>query len=301
MTTSQAPVETRSPRSTVQQEAFERLFRRIGEVSTFPAAATRIMRIASDDTKGVDDLLAAVECDPALAVKVLRTVNSTLYSVRRRVADLRTAVTMLGFDHVRNMALTVHVSQMFARSGDYRGYNRAKLWRHLVSTAATARLIAQACGSPRGDEAYTAGLLHDVGFILLDQHLRRPFKEVLDRLYDVEQADPLAAEREILSFDHAELGEYVARQWNFSESACAAAGFHHAPDEYRGDHADVVSMVAIANFLCTRHGISSLGAGAPPAVAQRAYQELDITAPRLQAILGKLDETLALADRAANV
>jgi len=123
-----------------------------------------------------------IESDPTLALRILRTVNSSYLGLTNRVADRKSAISLLGFREVRNLALTVYVGRLFKESGVYRGFTRDGLWNHMVTVATTARMIAKVCHKAGPDEAYLAGLLHDVGYILIDQFLRRHFISVLDRL-----------------------------------------------------------------------------------------------------------------------
>lgn len=292
-----APVAGAASRSERQQQALEQLFCRIGEVSSLPASALRIVQIANDETCGAAELIDAVESDPSLAVRVLRSVNSSFYSVRNRVGNLKTAVTLLGLKEIRNLALAVHVSRMFVSPGDYRTYRREGLWRHMVAAAAASRLVAEVCGAASPDEAYVAGLLHDLGLILLDQHMRRQFKEVLDCLE--QSPSTIAAERAVLSFHHGELGQFVTRRWKLSEAVSAAAGYHHETELYAGPHRNMVNLVAVANYLCTRSDISSLGLNnlAPP--PDQAYHELGIQTGHMSAIFERLNETLETALHAA--
>ncbi len=289
----------RPQRSPEQRSALDKLFTRIGEVSSLPTAAVRIVNIANDETAGIGELLQVVESDPSLAVRVLRTVNSSYHSVRQRIGNLKTAIALLGLKQVRNLALTVHVSRMFVAPGDYRTYRREALWRHLVAVASTARLIAEVTDAVPRDEAYVAGLLHDIGLILLDQHLRKQFKHVLDTL---ERApSTIDAERAVLTFDHAELGQFVTERWNLPQSVCVAAGFHHEPERYSGPHQNMVSLVAVANYLCTRQDITSLGVNKLIAPPDSVYLQLGIQAHEMSAIAERLGETLADAAQAATI
>ncbi|HVX61120.1 MAG TPA: HDOD domain-containing protein [Pirellulales bacterium] len=292
-----SPVTGAVKRTAQQTQALEQLFCRIGEVSSLPGSAVRIIQIANDEKCGASDLIETVESDPSLAVRVLRTVNSTFYSVRNRVGNLKTAVTLLGLKEVRNLALTVHVSRMFVAPGDYRTYRRESLWRHLVSVAAVSRLVAEVCDAAPRDDAYVAGLLHDIGLILLDQHMRRHFKEVLDTLE--QYPSTITAERAVLSFHHGELGQFVTRKWSLSDAISAAAGYHHEPERYTGPHRNMVNLTAVANYLCTRNDISSLGVKNVEPPPDRCYRELGIHADHMATILERLGETLEGAAQAA--
>lgn len=296
---STAPCAPQGARTPEQAAALQKLFTRIGEVSSLPAAALRILNIAGDETAGAAELLEAVEADPSLAVRVLRTVNSGFHSVRHRVASLKTAITLLGVKQIRNLALTVHVSRMFAAPGDYRTYRREGLWRHLVAVAATSRLLAETTDAAPREEAYVAGLLHDIGLILLDQHLRKQFKQVLDTVDQF--ATTSDAERAVLTFDHAELGQFVTGRWNLPRTISAAAGFHHRPADYEGPHRTMVNLVTVANYLCARHDITSLGVDklAPP--PESVYLELGIHSAEMSLVLTRLEETLAQSAVAATI
>lgn len=239
------------------QLALAKLFGRIAEVSALPDTASRVLNLAQRDDTRVVELYQAIQTDPALAMRVLRRVNSSYYGLRNKVADLNRAIGLLGFREIRNLVLTVYVARMFREPGDYRGYSRHGLWTHALGVAAVARLVSQVSLRGVPDEAYVAGLLHDVGFILLDQHLRRQFCRVLD---GIDEETPTAeVERKVYTFDHAQLGGFVARNWSLPDQIADAIGHHHEPQGYGGEHKDLVYLVAIANYLCTRAGWPSLG------------------------------------------
>jgi len=250
------------------------------------------MSVASDDTTGASDLRAVVEKDPALATKILRIVNSSAAAARHRVSDLTTAITLLGFKQVRNIAMTIYVSRVFRSEVMYLSYSREDLWNHSVAVASTSRMIAGVCGGP-AEEAYVAGLLHDIGLILLDQSLRRYLRKIIDQL-DGERCTT-EIEREILSFDHAELGEFVALRWELPEQVSAAAGYHHAPSHYEGEHTMTVHSVALANYLCSRHGLKSLGNNCVLQPGEETYRCLGIQKQQMEEIVHGLGESIDFA------
>lgn len=292
-----APGPCRPQRPARQQELLEKLYARVGEVSPLPSAAIRLVNACRDDATGAEDVLEIVESDPALAARMLRTVNSSRYAPRYPVSDLKTAIALLGFREIRTLAVTAHASGLFTPSGNYRWYSRAILWNHHVAVASVSRLIAQVCGRVKGDEAYLAGLLHDIGLILIDQHLRKYFMQVLDRL--TESASTSDIEQELLLFDHCELGEYVLRQWNLPESIWAAAGYHHTPLEYQGPFHRIVKVVSIANYLSAKRDRTSLGIFNVQAPPQRTFEDLDIDSLKLERILEGLEEIFEFASETA--
>ncbi len=276
-----------------------RLAARISEVSSLPDVAMRVIRLVDDPNSGAEVLSAAVRSDPALAMRVMRTVNSSFYALDEKVTDLKQAVAILGFREVRNLALTAHVAALF-RSGEGHGrYTRRGLWNHLVATGMCARLVARAGGRVPPHEAYLAGLFHDMGMILLDQYAHSAFCRILDDLDGTRPA--YEVEREVLGFDHAALGQLVAAQWNLPAHLAAAVGFHHDPLEAPEEHRALVCAVAVANSLCHRQDVTPLGVAGLPMPAPAVFAQVGVGRNELAQIAETLEEVLRSADVMAMV
>lgn len=280
-----------------RRATLEKLFHSIGSVASLPASAHRIMELPDTEAADPVKLREVIQTDPVLVARILRRLNSAYYALSHRVADLRTAVSLLGVREIRNLAITVYVSRVFERKGDYKTYKRAELWTHSVAVAATSRLVARVCGRGNSDEVYIAGLLHDFGLILLDQSLRRHFCKIIDELPSGTPAYLL--EQRALTFDHAGLGGYVARKWNFPDQIADAIAYHHEPLRYQGEHKDIVNIVAVANFLCSRAGVTSLGVHNIPPPPDEVYQGLGLDQVGLAIIWDQMEATLEKADAMA--
>ena len=276
------------------EELIEKLFSRVGEVSSLPAVAMQIIEVANNSKTGVNDLLDAVQLDAALATRILRTVNSSYYAVQNKVADLKLAITLLGFKEIRNLAMTAYVAQLFKRGAGHGTYTRDGLWNHLIGVGTAARLIGEASGRVPPREAYLAGLLHDFGLILIDQYLNKPFGKVVDAL---EENVPVCdVERKILGFSHAELGYYVAQQWHLPEHLTATIRYHHDPTAYEGPHIEMICAVALADFFCNAKQLSALGvadATVPPA---EVFAVLGLEKQHVGSLWEQLDEILKKID-----
>ena len=285
------------PLTAERREALERLFLRIGDVISLPTAAQKVLELTDDENASVDELREVIQSDPALVARILRRLNSSYYALSQKVSDLKTAVSLLGFREIRNLAMTVFIGRFFDGGSTHGTFKREALWAHSVGVAVAARLVARVCGRGAPEEAYIAGLLHDLGLILLDQTLRRHLYKVVDAL------DPSVPthiiENRILSFDHALLGGYVARKWNFPDAVADAITFHHQPWCYSGPHKDLVNVVAVANYLCSRAGVTSLGVHnvAPP--ADEVYAGLGLDQVTLAIIWDELDTSLDKASSLA--
>ncbi|NLX04827.1 MAG: HDOD domain-containing protein [Phycisphaerae bacterium] len=230
---------------------------KIRDVSTLPYVAIRVNEIANDPSSGAADLKAVLEADPAISARVLRTVNSAAYCPRVRITNLLQAISYLGFNEIRNLAMTASVRQLFSARGDVGQYTQAGLWNHMVSVGVCARMIAMRKELPNFEDAYLAGLLHDFGIILEDEHLPSQFRRMMDGL-DVEKT---LAENELrfLEFDHPTLGTLVGEQWKFSPCVQAAIGHHHQSRAYQGEDATILHCVELANYICSLKHITSVG------------------------------------------
>jgi putative nucleotidyltransferase with HDIG domain len=274
----------------------EQIFARIGEVATLPTLAMQIFDIAADPNTDAEGLLRLVESDPALAARIVRTANSALYGMRRKVSDLLSCIMLVGFKEVRNLALTVFVSNLFRESPGYGTYNRLELWRHSVCAGAIARFLCKRMRHGPAEDAYLAGLLHDLGLILMDQYLHKSFCNVIDRLSEAKSTDDI--ERECLGFDHAQLGAAVAEKWRFPIALCDAIRYHHQPEHYAGEHRELVHCVAVANFVCHLKGVPSLGVVNGHRPPEHIFAALGFSADELASMWGDIDEIIAAASAA---
>jgi putative nucleotidyltransferase with HDIG domain len=174
--------------------------------------------------------------------------------------------------------MTASVSELFTDEEAIGSYRRSDLWRHLVSVGICARMIAMRRNLMNFEDMFLAGLLHDIGIILEDQHLHEGFCEVMQ---NVQQGKTLAeTECSVLGFDHAALGEAVATTWGFPDAVKATILHHHSSVRYRGPHINVVRCVEVANLICTLKGIPSIGHKlvkfSAPAVAGLSLTKEDI-------------------------
>lgn len=283
---------TASPQS--PETLVKRLFSRISEVSTLPTVAVKIIEVANDPGTGADDLLRVVQFDAALATRIMRTVNSSYYSMQNKVADLKLAITLLGFKEIRNLAMTAYISQLFNKGSGHGTYTREGLWNHLIGVGIVARMISEITHRTAPREAYLAGLLHDLGLILIDQYLNKPFCKVIDAL--TEETPVCEVERAQLGFDHTELGEYVARQWRLPEHLTASIRYHHSPLEYEGEHRYMAHVVALADFFCNAKGVSPLGVRNMQTPPNEVFGALGLNKSLVSEIWNKLDDALKSAD-----
>ncbi len=274
----------------LERPSLDEVARRIDQISTLPHVAVRVMEVVSNPDSGPGDLKRVMECDAALCAKVLRCVNSAAYGLRTKVTNLQQAIAYLGMKQVRNLAMAAQIAELFKSDEAIGPYRRTALWRHLVSVGVCGRLIAMRIGFSAFEDVFLAGLLHDIGIILEDQHVHRDFVRVLESL---DGSRPLIqVEQEHLGFDHTKLGHRLAEQWRFPEGAKAAIRYHHASELYRGEARVILLCVEVANAICTFKGIRSVGLKAAR-LGRGVLEDLSLTKDDLVVIAQDLDRELA--------
>lgn len=236
----------------------EKLVRRIREVSSLPHIVAQVIAVANNPETSAIDLAQVVENDPALAARVLRTVNSASYGLRVPVTTIVKAISYLGFNEIRKIAITASVAELFQEPANHSSqYDRRSLWKHLVRVGIVARTLALKARLDNFEEVFLAGLLHDLGIILLDQHLHESFNTVLSALR--EETPTMQVEREIIGFDHGYIGAQVAQKWRFPSSVIDAMKYHHDASMCHTSNKQLVAAVEIANVLCSLKGFTSMG------------------------------------------
>jgi putative nucleotidyltransferase with HDIG domain len=211
------------------------------DLPTIPVLLVHILEVADGEHSSTRDLVEVLQRDQALAARILRLANSSFFGCSREVASLPRAVMLLGFSTVRNMALGVKIWDTLRQGASF---SVAELWEHSALVGAAARLVAQRTRAADAEAAFTAGLLHDIGKVVL----RLRFAAVYDRV--TSQGGPSLAESERAAFgvDHAQAGAWLAEAWSLPAWIVEAAGRHHEP-LVPGVALDPAMVVNVANRL----------------------------------------------------
>jgi len=191
------------------------------DVPTIPVLLLRILRVVDGERASAKDLVELMQKDQALAGRVLRLANSGFFACAREVSTLSRAVMLLGFSTVKNLALGIKIWETLSPRG---GPGVAALWQHSALVGAAARLIAQRTRGADPEEVFTAGLLHDIGRVIL----RIRFAATYDRVTGLGGDVPLVVrEREAFGVDHAQAGAWLGEAWSLPPSIVDAARTHH--------------------------------------------------------------------------
>ncbi len=237
-----------SLRRLVNDRRLKSLLPKLETLPSLPTLYTEILaeiQAPNSSFRKVGDLIAR---DLGMTAKILQLVNSAFFGLARRVANPQDAVSLLGYDTVRALVLSAKIFAQFDRRR-IPGLWLDELWRHSFQTSLFARAIGTSEKLPRKaqDEAFTAGILHDIGKLILAQNLPDEYTDVIARSNRGERA-LWELEAEHFGASHAELGAYILGLWGLTEEVVAAVAQHHQPPPAAGA-ARVTPVVVAANLL----------------------------------------------------
>lgn len=230
----------------------EQLALSVQDLPSLPAVVMELLGSIEQENIDISVLAKKVSYDQALTAKTLRLANSSSYGLQVKVATIQQAITFLGFQTTRKLITAAAVTGCFP-NGKCPGFNDKAFWRHSIATAVCARSLARRLRFNQ-DVAFTAGLLHDIGRLVLVTGHPQAYGEVLAwrRRHDGEW---LEAERAVLGTDHVDAGVALAEHWNFSDTMRQAIAFHHAPETPGAGF--LAAIVHVANAVV--HGLDLAG------------------------------------------
>lgn len=238
----------------------------VRDLPTLPSVVNRLNHLLNDPTTQVGDLAQVISVDQSLSVKVLQLINSAYYGVYK-TNDLQRAIVRLGFRSVSQIVTSVSICNMF--KDETEGFfDRSEFWRHSVAVAVLSRMIASSARHPRPDEAFTCGLLHDIGKVILDQYLHPEMTKVLSCANRNKLTFYEAEKKTLVQVDHTMIGEMAAKAWKLPILVVVSIRYHHAPLEERKGlplSDDVmVDIVRFADYLSHDLDIGRSGNGKKP-------------------------------------
>ena len=184
------------------------------EISSIKQTVTQILTIINDPNSSAKDLKNIIEIDPPLTGKLLKLANSSLYGYPKTISKIQEAVVCIGFEAVKELALSQKVCELFKKEDYINGYTRISLWKHCVAVALCSKLIFRREFREPGENIYVAGLLHDIGIIVIDQFFHHDFINIL-RKSKSEKNNLVSIENAVLGFNHTDISLAVAENWNF--------------------------------------------------------------------------------------
>jgi putative nucleotidyltransferase with HDIG domain len=224
---------------------------------TLPAVFVRINQLIENPDSTVDDIAKAVNLDPSFTARLLRVANSSFYGFSSSIDTVSRAVTVIGTSQIRNLALSTSIASSFAGLPNTL-VSMENFWRHSLYCGLAARKLSRLAGKCDAEAVFTGGLLHDIGELIIFNRLPEQAREAL--LLVLDSADVLAvnqAEQQVMGFDHAQVGEELARQWKLPPMLEECIAFHHNIPAARR-YPREAALVHIANILALMAEVRTL-------------------------------------------
>lgn len=231
-------------------------------LGVLPEVALKVMQLSQSASVPVSELSAWVERDPAIAGKVLKVANSAMYAAAGTISSIPRAVNMLGVTTLRSIVVSVAYQQVTKHSPSAPLFDIKQLWAHSFATAVAARKIAECGATELREQMYLAGLLHDIGILMLDRMAPGALNKIIEaaRKHGITMS---SVERQVVGFDHAELGGIVAKNWGFAPCMVDAIRYHHDPEAAQ-ESPIPACIVCVANDIVLGAGLLNQAAAGTP-------------------------------------
>lgn len=265
----------------------EQVIKGVQQVPSLSAVVLEVL--ASFDRKNIEiaGLVQKLGQDQGLTARVLRVANSPFYGISSKVGSVGEAVVVLGFHNVRSLVAAAGIINQFPVS-EGNGFDRLAFWQHGIGTAVCAQVLAKALGRDQA-LAFTAGLLHDVGRLVLDAYFHDDFKAAMAHCM-AEDSTLLDAELAVLGVEHAQVGFELARRWKFPVSIQQAIRGHHQPGR---EQAALTDLVHMANVLCHALDIGNAGYEMVPPLSSGAWTRLGLDWEKMPAQMAEIEQLYA--------
>ncbi len=272
------------------------LLKRIENVSTVPTIPTvleRITLLLQNPQTSAEEIGRAITTDQSLASKVLKLVNSAFYGFPGRISTITHAVVILGFATIKNLVLTTTIFEVFKNKQSAENFDMERFWFHSVACGAAAKSLAGFVGCNEREECFIAGLLHDIGKIIICRYLPDEFEQTTDY---VQKNDSLFldAEEKLFSNTHQQIGGFLAESWNLPRSLQYPILYHHRPHNAKRFYT-IVAIVHVADILIRSMDFGNGGDKKIPQISHQVWENLGLDRLSLPQVLDSISDEVEKA------
>lgn len=263
-----------------------------------PQIVSQVLKLADDPEASPKQMEKVIERDPAITAKILRVANSSYYGLNQ-VPSIGRAISMLGMNTIRSLVVGVAYQQLMSGRAVASHFDKLEFWRHSLGAATGARILAKLKMPMRAEELYVAGMMHDVGLLVMDRF--HPLE--LDKAvgYAIDEGIRLhEAENLLFGFDHSKLGSILAKQWGLSQVVLDAIEFHHQPDMDENNSAST-AVVALANQLAHQCGLTNNIPTLDPQVDEVLLDMVGLPSEQLEVIKNVIAQEVVRAEESFGI
>ncbi|MBX7135629.1 MAG: HDOD domain-containing protein [Fimbriimonadaceae bacterium] len=257
---------------------------------------SKVLKLVESPNASPREMEKVVESDAAITAKILKVANSPFYG-GASVPTVGRAISVLGMNAIKSLVVGIAYQQMISGGQQQSAqlFNKFEFWQHSLAVATGARLIGKIKVPMKAEELYVAGMMHDVGMLIMDRFMPVEFDNAIRRAQDT--GEPIyLAEEEVYGFDHATVGALLGDKWNLSPLIRRAIEFHHQPDN-DGDYFDTTSIVTCCNVLAHQAGFTNSSTESNMEMGLSVAQAIDMDDEQLQSIRDVMIKEVTLAQQ----
>ena len=230
----------------------DKILKSVKELPPMPQVVIKTQELIADSNTDAKQIAEIIETDPGIATKVLKVANSSYYGMSGKISSISHASVVLGHKILGEVVTLAGAEGILDRKLPGYGYDSKDLWKHSLAVAFGSKIISNSKNPDLVKEAHMAGLIHDVGKLILDSHIVEK-KEEIESFMEKEEKTFLDAESQYFGFNHAEIASEVCKKWNFPESLNFAIKHHHQPGN--SDGSELSYILHMADYIAILSGI----------------------------------------------
>ncbi|MGE5399265.1 MAG: HDOD domain-containing protein [Ignavibacteriales bacterium] len=232
-----------------RREKSKFILAQVFNLPSIPLVMMEVTKLLNNPMTSAVELGRVISKDQALVTKILTVANSPLYGLPRRVSTIDFAIIILGFDHIKNIVIALSMMEAFKNKSD-KNLDQKKYWTHSILTASAAKKIADDLGYHFTGEAFTAGLLHDLGIPVIHKYLHSEFLKICE-LVETGKMTYDNAQQEVLGIGHEEIGNLLTQRWNLPLTLSDSILNHHTPANAEQNRI-LAALVHLADYMTSR-------------------------------------------------
>lgn len=282
--------------SETRQQVIEAAIREVSHIATLPEITVKIIELVENPTSTAQDLHNVISNDPALCSRILKVVNSSFYGLPGQIGSINRAIVLLGLNAVKNIAISASLAKLFRGGELCARFSARDLWSHSIATATSAKLLADELHIGIPDEAFLAGLIHDIGLMVEMQVNREKLVEVINELEPDDEGNPtkdmMEVEERIFGANHQQFGKALCEKWKFPSVFANVTGYHHNPLDLSEGGRTMACLIYVADRVAGameggyRLDLTELSFDAD------VLDELKIDEDKIERVMNKLDQAI---------
>lgn len=259
------------------------------DLPTIPVVLNQIMHLTSDDDSSINDLMKVLAQDQALTARILKVANSSYYSLPEKATTIRRAITILGMEQVRNLSVGSSFIHRFSPKNQHNDFDLNGFWAHATAVGVFAELIAHKFPPVPPGDAFTAGILHDIGKMVLLIYFEEEFGLIIKQVEE-KRLDFFEAEKSTLNISHDGIAGILLSHWNIPETLVEAVTHHHQPNKAPASFQNLAGVIHLANFAAHYLQVGVSGSPYFSNPTTKLLKSMNLTVKDLRALLKNMED-----------